>query len=98
MIGVSSDKAEHFLECLNNGKPILRPQNPAGWTVFDMLALAGACFFASLSHGPPHFEGTDWTKAPGERREAIKQDYLAQFHGAIEFLGHPDEARQRGDV
>ncbi len=71
-IGISFDKAKAkvFLDCLANGKPV-PPQDPRGWTVYDMLALAGACYFAGMSHGPALYQNTDWSKVPGERHKAV---------------------------
>jgi len=49
-ISFNKDTALRFLDCLTNGKPI-EPEQP-GWSVDDMLQLAGACFLALAVHGP----------------------------------------------
>lgn len=76
-IGISFDKAKAkvFLDCLANGKPV-PPQDPRGWTVYDMLALAGACYFAGMSHGPALYQNTDWSKVPGGAARGDRGDTL----------------------
>jgi hypothetical protein len=82
-IGIKFDKAKagHFLDSITNGKPVL-PQDPRGWSGADLLALAGACHFAAMSHGPALYQDTDFSKLPGERREAI-EDTLMSFDDQI---------------
>src|SRR5688572_20800710 len=99
MIPVRFDKvkAEHFLNCLANGKPI-EPQDPAGWTKYDMLALAGACHFAAMSHGPAAYsKDFDWSKMPDERREAVDHDFFGDLADAIEYISmRTSEVRSGG--
>ena len=88
MIGIAFDKSRttHFLDCLATGKPI-DPQSE-GWNGHDLLALAGACLFARMSHGPDtHAAGTMAT-LHAERREAIEDTLLSDLHVAIEFYSH----------
>jgi hypothetical protein len=40
------------------------PQDVRGWTVPDLLALAGACPFAAQSHGPALHRVTDLSRLP----------------------------------
>jgi hypothetical protein len=88
-IGIFFDKAkaQHFLDALKHGKPIA-PQDPLGWTNADILALAGACHFAAMSHGPALYKNTDFSKVPGERREAIEETLMSDLLGAIEWHSH----------
>jgi hypothetical protein len=44
-------KTERFLDYLASGKPI-GPPGGSGWTVHDVLALAGACRFVASTHEP----------------------------------------------
>jgi len=41
-----------LLDAIRNGGPITRTDPGGQWTVFDMLAVAGACLFGAWSHGP----------------------------------------------
>ena len=46
------ERATYFLDYLLNGRPMLHDFEQPGWTVDEMLQLAGACFFAVAVHGP----------------------------------------------
>jgi hypothetical protein len=85
VISVRFDKAtaERFLDSLVNDRPIELPSR-AGWTRDDVLALAGACFFAALSHGPPGYNIADLDKLPKERREAIEEAFRNDLFAAVE--------------
>jgi hypothetical protein len=52
-IKFDKDRAQHYLDCLAQGKDIKAPAG--GWTGNDMLALAGACHFGAMSQGPQSF-------------------------------------------
>jgi hypothetical protein len=82
-INFSSERAELMLDALANGKPIL-PGN-AGWSVNDMLALAGACHFAAMSHGPVMMDGRKFGDMTGERREAASETFEADLSAAVQF-------------
>lgn len=84
------DKAEsqRYLNSLISGKAIDAPAN-GQWSINDMLRLAGACFFAAQSHGPPKYWGTG---LPAERHQEIHEadderldSYLS---AAIAMYGH----------
>ncbi len=90
MIGVNFKKAtaQRFLKCIASGEPI---SPSAGWTIDDMLMLAGVCFHAVSSHGP-------WqdrlARAAGhepippshtEQQEAVDEMHLVDLLAAIEF-------------
>ena len=87
MIGVIFDKAraQYVLDCLATGKPVA-PSTSAGWTRFDMLSLAGACFFGAMSQDPS-LQPNDESAVPFERREAIENTLLGDLHAAIDFCG-----------
>lgn len=90
MIGVNFDKmrSEHFLGCLANGGPI---EHSGPWSVDDMTALAGACFFIVSTHGPwiRRFAAAMGNEVPephAELKEARDETLFADLHGAIEYL------------
>jgi hypothetical protein len=76
----SKARAEYLLDRLSTGKPIEGVR-----TVNDFLALAGACYFAAMSHGPPRLGGREWSELPEERREAGEETHVADTLLAIEF-------------
>ena len=50
----SKARAEYLLDCLHHGNPIEGVR-----TSYDFLALAGACHFAAMSHGPIRLGDTE---------------------------------------
>ena len=66
-IHFEKERAEYLLECLIDGKPIEPPD--IGWTIDDMLALAGACFFAAMIQGPMEILGDELVKLSPEKEE-----------------------------
>lgn len=91
MIGINFDKAtaEHFVTCLAEGGPIAH-EGP--WTADDMLTLAGACFFGVMSQGPmlekiAKLMGKEIPQRHMEHAEASEEQFLADIHGAIGFIG-----------
>src|SRR5262249_20451371 len=86
-IKFSKEKAERFIDALTNGKAI-EPPDPRGWTVFDMLALAGACYFGAESNWPKMYAmytNTAWAQIPRERQEASWETAERDFHAAIRW-------------
>jgi hypothetical protein len=81
----SKAKTERFLDCLANGKPFIPTQ--AQWTVDDMLALAGACYFGAMSHGPVRLSDREWSEIPREHREAAEDTSLKDLGAAVMFYG-----------
>ena len=69
-----------MLTALSNGTPIEGVR-----TRDEMLALAGACFYAAMSHGPDLHQGRDRDKAPVDYREATEPGFYRDLHGAVEF-------------
>ena len=86
MIRFSKAKAQQMIEALNEGKPI-EPPSAAGWTGFDMIALAGACFFVCGSQGPQLHSGQDFdtSKLGDEQREATDQTLLNELHASFDW-------------
>jgi hypothetical protein len=86
MIAIQFDKtrAEHFIDCLKNGKDI--KCKPGGWTQIDMLGLARALFAAAFSQSAPlHQDVEKLMSRPSEHREMIEEQFRADLLRAIEF-------------
>ncbi len=84
-ITFSKARAEYLIDCIRNGKPI----EPEGkeWSLFDMVATAGALPFSASSHGPPLHGGVSWENLSRERQEAIERQFLEDLWAAIEYCG-----------
>ncbi|MEI8374618.1 MAG: hypothetical protein WCJ35_17470 [Planctomycetota bacterium] len=82
------ERGEYLLDCIANGKAIEPPE--CGWTINAMLAVAGACHFAALSHGPivAKAMGIDVSKLPTEYQEAHEETLFADLQAAIGFYSH----------
>ena len=87
MIPITFNKAraEYLIDCVRHGKPI----EPEGkeWSLFDMLATAGALHFAASSHGPLMHKGVSWADLSRERQEAIEGQFFEDLWAAIEYCG-----------
>lgn len=88
MIAVALDKAkaECFLDCIENGKPIPPQDVGAGWTVDDLLMLAGAIRFTVLSRGqsPDIRAVVEWfSELAGQIKDG---KYDAEFEPHLEAL------------
>jgi len=102
LVRFKKERAEYFLRCLNNGQPMTRDCPEPGWTIEEMMQLAGACFYAICCHGPemkfagmePQ-DGVDEDEllkrceppADPEHREAWARSLLNDFHAAVEVVG-----------
>jgi hypothetical protein len=77
-------RAETFIECIKAGKPI--GPGPDGWTGNEMLALAGACYFAARSHGPSAYwlKAVDVANLHDEHREHVEESFENDLHAAID--------------
>ena len=91
-INFQKSQSEYLVDCLANGKSIEGVR-----TVDDMLALAGACFFVVMSHGPALKKGVDWSKVPKEYKEAEDVRLFADIHLAIEYFGQLSMKVQDGE-
>ncbi len=97
-IAIKFDKgrASYYLDCLSAGKPI--SPSGDGWTGNDMLALAGACFFAAQSQGPASFWLTEIPESlHTEHRELVDETFSNDVHAAIKFYGFLTMCVQDGD-
>src|SRR5262249_44464647 len=87
---ISFDKttAAGFLAALQSGQP-LTPRD-GRWYIHNMMAAAGACYFAPMSHGPLSLKEMPgaWEKFPAEHREAREQTLFDDLSDAIAFYGH----------
>ena len=88
-------RAEYFLDCLANGKPISHDPEQPGWTINEMVQLAGACFFVMMTHGPilqveyAKMQGKKYAQpANKEHAEAVDESVFNDLHAGIEFAGH----------
>lgn len=77
-------RSANVLECLKSGLPITPEES--NWTGNDLLAVAGACLFAAMSHGPGSWANREIpeTMHP-EYAEALSYSFQNGLHGAIEF-------------
>ena len=89
-VNFSTQRSERITAWLANGEPI-----GVARTVDEMLALAGACFFAIMSHGPLLRKAAAETQGktvaepqPNEHVEADDEMVFSDLHAAIEFVGH----------
>ena len=96
-LNFKKNRAEYYLNCLNAlGGESIAPEDAKGWTVNDMIGLAGACFFCLSSHGPllkrAMAEMQGKTLSPEElhpeHKEAIDEMIFNDIHAAIEFIGN----------
>jgi len=92
-LNFNKKRAEYYLRCLDEGKPI-EPEQTA-WTVNEMVGLAGACFFGLLSHGPllrkaaADMQGKKLEPSEAtEHQEADDELVFNDLHAVIEFVGH----------
>ena len=91
------DRAEYLLDCIKNGHAI-QPASDLGWTVLDLLTLAGVCHFAARSHGPlgyvQKYEGDlaqiqeALDKLHFEQREFVEEQLDADLLAAIGISSH----------
>jgi hypothetical protein len=84
------ERATYFLDCLLNGRPMLHDPGQPGWTVDEMLQLAGVCFFAVAAHGPvpspTAAQLQEWDQEHPEHREAEIETMMHDLHAAMDFI------------
>lgn len=86
LVKFNKDRAQNLLKSFHTGTPINPPTD--GWTGNDLLALAGACYFAAMSHGPESFWCRDISASlRPEYREAEEFAFFDSLHAAIEYYG-----------
>jgi len=87
------ERALRYMQCLDEGRMVEPEQEE--WTINEMLGLAGACFFALLSHGPvlrrtaAEIQGMVLEKP--EHREHEEADYemvCNDIHAAVACVAH----------
>lgn len=84
IVNFNKARAEEILHCLNTGDPIA--PSGEGWTGNDMLALAGACFYAAMSQGPASFWLRDIPEnLHSEHTEAEVSQFMNDLRAAVEF-------------
>ena len=86
-IKFSKARAQELIQALARGTPVLAPDQK--WTGNDMLALAGACFFAAMSHGPSSFYGNGLAEPLNpQNQRAIEDKFFNDLHAAVEYYAH----------
>lgn len=96
MVKFDKERAQQFIEAIQNGEPIKPAGN--GWSGNDMLALAGACYFGAMSQGPQSFWLRDIpANLPDEYREANEETFCNDLAAAIEYYGHLTMLVQDGE-
>jgi hypothetical protein len=85
MMRVNFDKAEaqRFLEAIRANAP-LAPDGPWGWSVDDMVRLAGVLLYSIATHTPQILE--EASKMPAEFRDDPRGEHLQRdITAAVEF-------------
>jgi hypothetical protein len=80
-ITFNKERAEQLVTMIGQGQAI--PAPPTGWNSDQLLQVAGAFFFAALSHGPPPMERLQ--DLPSENGDTTTQSLSDDLHMAIDF-------------
>lgn len=95
------ERAVHFLDCLINGQAVEHDPGQNGWTVDEMLQLAGACFLTAAVHGPLRQPTSDqiqdWKAEHAEHREAEIETMMHDLHAALEFIAQLTQMAYDGE-
>jgi hypothetical protein len=83
-ISFDKETAERYIEALRSGQPVSPPDGR--WTISTMMALAGVCYFACMSHGPLSTRSTGGNPSP-EHQEARAETLFSDLSAAIQFYG-----------
>jgi NAD(P)H-dependent FMN reductase len=78
-IDFDRDKGKRILAAVASGEPITGIRN-----VNDMLACAGACFFAAMSHGAELQKNLTEQQHP-EHQEASEESLFRDLYAAVQF-------------
>ena len=81
-INFDKAKAERLVDALTNKKPLDTPRD-----VDDVLALAGACFYAAMSQAPALHKAVDWSRVGHHEQDEDQDTFFADLHAAIEYYG-----------
>lgn len=78
-----NEQVRRILAAIEEGRPIEASSD--GWTVADMLMVAGAMHYALMAHGPSlNGRPTDFARLPQEHQEAFAETYQRELASAIE--------------
>ena len=74
---------EELLEAIDSGRALAPPGGR--WDSYALLAVAGACHFAAMSHGAVELPPVDVERLPKEYREAKEETFFEDLSDAIRF-------------
>lgn len=78
-----NEQVRRILAAIEEGRPIEPPSD--GWTVADMLMVAGAMHYALMAHGPSlNGRSADFGRQSQEYQEAFAETYQRELSTAIE--------------
>ena len=102
MLPITFDKetALRYLDCLINGKRIEPDGEQPGWSVDDILQLAGACFFVVAVHGHERRRSMSKDRTGpqhAEYREAETESVMHDLHAAVEFAAQLTQLAYDGE-
>ena len=78
----NKDRAEELVARIGEGHDI--PAPAGGWNSDQLLQVAGALFFAAMSHGPPEID-PQLENRPSENGNAVTRSLSDDLHMAIDF-------------
>jgi len=100
-ITFTKERAGYFIDCLVNGQAIEHDPGQTGWTVDEMLQLAGACFLAAAVHGPQPQPTADqlkdWKNKHAEHQEAEIESLMHDLHAALDFIAQLTQMAYDGE-
>ena len=76
-------RAEQVVATIGEGKAI--PAPPGGWNSDQLLQVAGALFFAAMSHGPPKLDKERFNDLASANGDTATQSLSQDLHMAIDF-------------
>jgi hypothetical protein len=76
-------RAEDLVARIGEGKDI--PAPAAGWNSDELLQVAGALFFAAMSHGPPAIDKDRTEHRSGGNGDVATRTLADDLHMAVDF-------------
>ena len=78
----NKSRAEELVARIGEGGDIPAPRG--GWNSDQLLQVAGALFFAAMSHGPPAIDKS-FENRPSENGDSATRNLSEDLHMAIDF-------------